>query len=511
MRRHKIILALSLCAGLTSALFTAGILADELEDAMSGFDDFDKPATSTPATTAKEDSGDDLSDLDESGFGDSDLDDSSSGDHYIGNAADRDIDTKADWYTISGYTSLLGAYNYAQSDQSVVAPGDMPMDFSGLSRARVKGGLTLEMKHGDNWRSKFDVMAWYDASWAINGRDGYTQDVLDTYESFYDLKDAYIQGSLNRSLDLKFGRQVVIWGKSDSIRITDIINPLDNREPGMVDIEDLRLSETMTRMDYYFGHWGLSAIIIHEPRLEIEPAFGSDYRPSDVFGTPIPYARFPDRTEPSWSTDNTQYAMSLDGHFTGWDLSLYAANVFDNRFDIEIINTAAVRYYDKINMLGFAGNVVSGSWLFKAESAFINDINYRSTDRKNRLDLLIGFDYMGIKDTVLSLELADRHIFDYEEHMLTLTLEQAALQGTIPDFVRQDSLQLAFRSSYSFDHDNATVTYLLSLAGGNGAGDSFDGGFQRLWIDYKYTDAISLDAGIVDYIGGNSLIPFYQA
>jgi len=115
---------------------------------------------------------------------------------------------------------------------------------------------------------------------------------------------------------------------------------------------------------------------------------------------------------------------------------------------------------------------------------------------------------MGIKNTVISLELADRHIFDYEEKMLTTTLQEAVAQNTFPDFVREDSLQIALRSSYSFYHDNATVTYLLFLAGGNGPGDSIDGGFQRLWIDYKYTDSVSLNAGVVDYIGGDGIIPF---
>ncbi len=498
---YKKHIVLSMFTGLFLILFSVNLLASELDDAMSGFDEFDNATTNNNKQKLTASPADDsLSDLDESGF-----DDNSSNTTIVNKK------TKNNWYSFSGYISLTTAYNYAQSNQSTVTPGDLPMDFSGLSRARIKGGLTLEMKHGEDWQSKIDIMAWYDTAWAINGRGDYTQDVLDTYESFYDIKDAYIQGYLSKNIDLKFGRQVVIWGKSDSIRITDVINPLDNREPGMVDIEDLRLSETMTRLDYFFGDWGVSGIIIHEPRLEIEAAFGSDYRPSDAFGNPIPYAQFPDRKEPSWNIDNTQYAVSLDGRFSGWDLSLYAANVFDNRFNIEVTNTAPVRYYNKINMLGIASNIVSGSWLFKAESAFINDINYRSTNKKNRLDMLIGFDYMGIKDIVLSLELADRHIFNYEEQMLTLTLEESAQQGSIPDFVRQDSIQMAFRSSYTFNHDNATVNYLLSLAGGNGPGESFDGGFQRLWIDYKYTDSISLNAGIVDYIGGDSLIPFYHA
>jgi hypothetical protein len=502
VRTKEIVLAFSL-----SVLLSGSLAADDLEDALRGFDDFDKVSTDGPTKS----SGDDPGDLDESGF------DAPDADKTVTNKSGTDIsnltlaEKQPAWYSFTGYASFLGAYNYAQKSESVVAPGDMPMDFSGLSRTRIKGGLTLDMKHGDNWRSKFEVIAWYDTSWAINGRENYTQDVLDVYESFIDLKDAYVQGSLTQSLDLKFGRQVVIWGKSDSIRITDVINPLDNHEPGMVDIEDLRLSELMTKFDYYFGDWGLSTMIIHEPRLEIEAAFGSDYRPSDIFGTPIPYDKFPDREDPEWSLENTQYAMSLDGRFSGWDISYYAAHVYDNRFGIELINDTPLRTFDMINMGGIASNIVSGSWLFKAEAALINDINYRSTDRKNRLDALIGFDYMGIKNTVISLELADRHIFDYEENMLTMTLEEAAAQNTFPDFVREDSLQIALRTSYSFDHDNATANYLLSLAGGNGPGDSFDGGFQRLWIDYKYNDAISLNAGIVDYIGGDGIIPFYRA
>ena len=441
-----------------------------------------------------------IGELDETGFDDDEQ-----------SELDFGIDAGSSNYSIGGDVGFLAAYNYAQLSQSQVAGTDMPMDFSGLSRAMVKANLALEMKHGENWRSKIEISGWHDAAWAFNGRDNYAPEVLDSYESFLDIKDFYIQGSLSENLDLKFGRQIVIWGKSDSIRITDVINPLDNRQPGMVDIEDLRLNEVMTQLNYYFGDWGLSAIVIHEPRLEIEAAFGSDYRPTDIFGAPIPFAAFPDRDKPQWNISNSQFAMSLDGHFSGWDIAFYAARVYDNRFDIELQNDQLVRTYELINMLGAAANVVSGSWLFKAEAAFINDISYRSTEQKNRLDVLIGFDYMGIKNTVLSLELADRHIFDYEEQMLTLSLQQAAEMNTFADFVREDSMQLALRGSYSFNHDNANVTYLLSLFGGSGVGDEFDGGFQRLWLDYKYNDAVTLNAGIVDYIGGQSLVPFFNA
>lgn len=494
------LILLSLTFNYSTKLRASELEDDLADDVMAGFEEFDSSSSIEPAPSS---AAQELIDLDESGFNDEPLQDLS--------ASFKSNQASSSGYSLSGTVSYLSAYNFVQNDSSSVAPGDMPMNFSGLSRSVFKASLALEVKHSINWQSKFEVSAWYDAAWKINGRENYSAEVLDTYESFVDIKDAYIQGSLTSNLDLKFGRQIVIWGKSDSIRVTDVINPLDNRSPGMVDIEDLRLSEIMTRFDYYFDHWGLTGIVIHEPRVEIEAAFGSDYRPSGIFGRAIPYENFPPQIAPNWTIDNSQFAMSLDGHFRGWDLSYYAARVYDNRFYIKSQGNSLTRNYDKINMLGIASNMVLGSWLLKAESAYIQNIHYRSTDKKNRLDTLIGVDYMGIKNSVFSIELANRHVFNYEEKMLSLTLEQASLLNTYPDFVRKDSLQIALRSSFDFDHDNAKLTYLLSLTSGDGLANEFDGGFQRLWIDYKYTDSISLNAGYVDYIAGDSIIPFYRA
>ena len=490
----------------TLLLTTLSFGADDLDAAMDGFDE---PAQSS---TLDEDA---LSGFDEesatSDFDDDALDGFDDGES---NDIAMEEESGSDWYSFSGYVSILGAYNYAQT-----APTPLPndpafadnktMDFRGLSRARTKLDLALEMRHSDNWKSRIEVMGWYDASWAINGKSNYSDLVLDTYESFYDLKDAYIQGTLSDSVDLKVGRQIVIWGKSDSIRITDVINPLDNREPGMVDIKDLRLTETMTKLDYYFGDYGLSAIIIHEPRIQIEPAFGSDYRPRDVFGKPIPDERFPEAEQPSWDLENTQFALSLDGRYEGWDLSWYAANVMNSRFSVTQQPDGPLRTFEKIYMVGAATNIVSGAWLYKAEAAYIMDINYRSVqENKNRLDALLGVDYSGFSKTILSLELSDRHVFDYEDIMLQNTF--LISNATIPDFEREDTIQVAARASYTFDHDNASVNYLISMLGSHDFTFQ-DGGFQRLWIDYKINDALVVNGGIVDYIGGDGVVPFYNA
>ena len=473
---------------LASLLFASLLSGDDFEDALDGFDE----------SVTQEESG---FEADLEGFDDENV------------PTDETSSELPSWYSLSGSLGFLTAYNYAQNSASAYVPPDKPMDFSGLSRARTKLNLALDMRHSENWKSRIEVMGWYDASWAIHGRSHYTDEVLDSYESFADIKDAYIQGTLSDSVDLKIGRQIVIWGKSDSIRITDIINPLDIREPGMVDIEDLRLTETMTKLDYYFGDYGLSAMVIHESRLPIEAAFGSDYRPRDTFGTTAPDSIFPDVKEIGWELDNTQFAVALDGRYEGWDLSWYGANVLNNaQFGIEAQSDGSkLRTFDKIYMLGMATNVVQGSWLYKAEVAYLMDINYRSVeDNKDRLDALVGIDYSGFSKTVLSIELADRHIFGYEAIMLENTLLPSSPQKVFPDFTREDSVIVALRGNYTFDNDNAVLNYVLNMSGSSSF--SFeDGGFQRLWMDYKYNDSVSFSGGIVDYIGGDGVIPFYNA
>ena len=81
--------------------------------------------------------------------------------------------------------------------------------------------------------------------------------VPEGYETEIDLNELNIELEIFQNLDFKAGRQVVVWGKSDSIRITDILNPLDNRTPGLVDIKNLRLGRTMSKLDYYMNDLNL--------------------------------------------------------------------------------------------------------------------------------------------------------------------------------------------------------------------------------------------------------------
>src|SRR3989338_1339161 len=210
-------------------------------------------------------------------------------------------------WRFSGATTLSTTWNYAHD---APAPGES--DHRGLSRLRGKLSLELDGQLNETWRAHLSGYTFYDAAYALKGRDGYTNEFIGSMESEAELGEAFVQGRLHSSLDLKLGRQIVVWGKSDSLRVTDVINPLDNREPGMVDIEDLRLPLTMARADLYLGDWGLTALAIPEIRFNKNPAWGSDFYPTAMLS--------PKEITPEDGGGNTEYAFAANGLFSGWDL-----------------------------------------------------------------------------------------------------------------------------------------------------------------------------------------------
>jgi hypothetical protein len=231
-----------------------------------------------------------------------------------------------DYLSLDGYFKLGSTYNMYHHQ----AEGT-DTDWHGLSRLRAKMVLELDAKFSESWQARVAGHGFYDFAYEIQGRDKFTQEVLDENESELELGEVWLLGRITDQLDLKAGRQIVVWGKSDNIRVTDVLNPLDLREPGLTDLENLRLPVTMTKLDYFIWGLNLSGMVIHEIRYNKDPAFGSDFFPA---AQPLPTNETPDT---GFDTDNTQFALALHGIFHGWDASLYGAYFYDDtpHFDVD--------------------------------------------------------------------------------------------------------------------------------------------------------------------------------
>jgi hypothetical protein len=384
------------------------------------------------------------------------------------------------------WRNMLGVNTQVTTQHRQPATGQT--DWRGIQQLQLKTRLIADIELPKQWKASIGVNGFVDAAYRLNGRDSYNSGVLAAQETELELFEAYVMGSLLPQTDLKIGRQIIVWGKSDTIRITDIINPLDNRQPGLVDIEDLRLPVFSTKLTQYHGDWAMSLIALHEQRPPKEPATNGEYLPIAIFPFP-PGFQFPE-VDQQQSEFDTTFALSAEGRFSGWDVSLYAARAQDNRWTFNANKTE--RSYQPMNMFGAAANFSLGGGLLKTEIGYFSDLKYNTTQKsKNRLDVLIGYDYLSIPDWSFSFEIANRIIQDYETSM-----------AQMPDAVSEQNWQSATRVSYDFNRDKAKLSYLISAFGEQAE----LGGFQRLWLDYDYTDQVNASIGYIDYFGGEHLL-----
>ncbi|MGB1581310.1 MAG: DUF1302 family protein [Nevskiales bacterium] len=275
--------------------------------------------------------------------------------------------------------SLSASFAYNLEDHA----SSTGTDYSGLSKARLRVNLSVDKRFNENWRIHVSGYSWRDLVYDYHDRN-YSDEVLDAYETDNQIQDAYIQGKLSERWDLWLGRQVVVWGFADNLRVLDILNPLDNLEPAIADIEDLRRPVGMLRLNHFRDRWTLGMIAIPEQRFSRLPPFGSDFYPSaDADGNAL---RF--REEQPEDFEDINYAASLVGRFTGWDVSFNLARLWYDEpyldptaFDIndpnvteDSFNQAAVLRHSRVSMAGFGTQFTQGSWLFKQEASVIDGL-----------------------------------------------------------------------------------------------------------------------------------------
>ena len=383
-------------------------------------------------------------------------------------------------FSMDGYIKLGSSCNVAHD-----APEAGETDWRGLSRLLVEMRIELNARFSDSWQAIAGGRGAYDSAYLIRGRDEFTDEVLDNYEREFELLDVYLLGSPLNSLDVKVGRQIVVWGKSDNIRVADVLNPLDMREPGITDIENLRLPVTMTRIDCFFGDWSITGIALHEIRFNKSPEYGSDFYP----------AAYPQPCEEKieHGGKNTEFAAALNGIFSKWDIAFYWAGIHDDMPHMEPVPLGIITLFEmkhaRVMMLGVSSNAALGNFLVKAESAYFEGLRfyYNKGCGYSRIDILAGIEYTGFTDTTVSIEVVNRHINDFDKG-----LEQ------LPDYANENEFQSVIRLTRSLLNETLKLTILASTFGWAGQ----DGAFQRFSAEYDIMDALKISGGVVLYESG---------
>lgn len=388
----------------------------------------------------------------------------------------REEPEESAWYAISGSTTFSSSYNYARRDTE----NGTRVRLSPLSRLRAGLKLQLDLDLFDRVKARIAGRAYRDYAYARMDRSRFSRRVLEQNQSEAEFQELYLLFSPARGIDVKVGRQTVVLGFSDDFRVVDVLNPLDNREPGQIDLADLRRPVAMTRVDSYLGSWQATGVVVHESRFDEQPLPGSDFFPLQV-----PQAG---EFRPANGGDDTEWAGHLKGVFSGFDVAFTAASTFA---DLTFLNpSTGLREHPRTRLVGASANVTRGSWLYKMDAAAVSGLRFSalpSTDFR-RHDVVGGVEYAGFAGQAISLEIALRRLADFDP----------ALRSA-PDFVRRTSLSAALRYTGAFYNDRLIVSFLSIVRGASAK----DGAFVRLSGEYALRSSVRLRLGLLAFQEGD--------
>jgi len=198
---------------------------------------------------------------------------------------------------------------------------------------------------------------------------------------------------LLEDMDIRIGRQFIIWGVFDGIRITDEINPLDFRELVLPDLLDYRIPLWSLKLDYYQQQDSWEFIWIPDIRFHKPAPRGSEWELlQEVSGTTANGVEYHTTYPRTMTLANSEFGLRYKtniqdaqielSYFHTWDdfPVIFRSVKIDSSIDPDFYPT-----YTRINIFGATFVKPVAETIFKAELAYVPD-KYFGLNRDVDLD-----------------------------------------------------------------------------------------------------------------------------
>ncbi len=172
--------------------------------------------------------------------------------------------------------------------------------------------------------------------------------------------------------DIRVGKQYVIWGVLEGVRIVDEVNPFDFRELILPDLLDYRVPLWTAKLNYY-GEWGdTELILIPELKFHQPAPPGSEWELLQE----VPGTRSPD----SYRLENIEIGLKFDTTVLDTELSFSYFYTWDD-FPV-VFRTVRIDGTDdpvffptftRISMYGMTGVKQLGPFILKGEGVYVED------------------------------------------------------------------------------------------------------------------------------------------
>lgn len=296
----------------------------------------------------------------------------------------------------SGFLSEELAYTYGEPDH--------------WSRAVTR----LQVNGQGQWGGlKYKVSARVDVDPVYFGSNFYPEQVKDDQQAEFLLRENYIDFSAG-PLDIRLGRQQIVWGEVVGLFFADVVSAQDMRDFILPSFDIMRIPQWAARAEYFNGDFHAEAIWIPVQTVDNIGKPGSEFYPVGLMDQPN--AIYRDVDEPSSNLSNSAYGLRVNTLLSGWDIAAFYYRSHSNSpaFYREIIGPNAVftPRHDRIWKVGSTVSKDFGPFVLRGEAIYTNDQPYTVATladadgviKRNTFEFIVGFDFSLPSDSRINIQ-----------------------------------------------------------------------------------------------------------
>lgn len=312
-----------------------------------------------------------------------------------------------------------------------------------------------------------------------------------------ELREFYFEADVAQTY-FTLGKQQIVWGKADGLKVLDVVNPQYFREFILDDFDDSRIPLWAVNAEVTINDSVLQLIWIPDLSYHVLPQADSLY----AFTSPLLVPTAPPGVavdlrpveKPDRVFEDADYGLRLSRFAGGWDLSFnYLYHYYDTPVlfqSLTLAPTPTVKItprYQRSHLIGgtfsnaFSAFVLRGEVGYSTDRYFLTN-NVGDSDgvfKSDELAYVIGLDWSGIDETFLSVQLFQSRLMDSQ-----------------PGLVR-DKVDTTFTFLARLDFMNDTlVAEVLWLHNTN-----YSDGLLRPKVSYEWQDNIKLWLGADVFYG----------
>ncbi len=242
-----------------------------------------------------------------------------------------------------------------------------------------------------------------------------------------ELRECYIDFKIKNHY-LTAGKQQVVWGKADGLKILDVVNPSNFREFLLDDFDNSRIPLWSVKTDIDLRKIKVQLVWIPDQTYHDIPNPGATFYPGAFFSPALPGITVVNNRliKPDRIFKDADAGFRVSAFIKGWDVTLNYLYMYDDfpvaetSFSNDPVPAIIVSpLYKRLHMAGGTFSNSFGKFSVRGEWGFFIDKYFSAADaakpaglfKSTQLLCVAGFDYSGLSNSLISVQVFEDYIF----------------------------------------------------------------------------------------------------